>query len=53
MFLTQQGDIDHCNQMIDVIIAYLSEFENDNFELNQAYCKLQEASFWLASAYDY
>ena len=53
MFLTQEGDVENANQMIDVIIEYLSQFDDDNLELNQAYVKLQEAHFWLDGSMSY
>ena len=52
-FMGADYDLETCNQIIDVIISYLSQFEDDNIALNQAYVKLQETSFWLYSALDY
>ena len=52
LFITQSGDfdLDYCNQMIDIIIEYLAQFDDDDVMLNQAYVRLQEAHFWLDSS---
>ena len=36
--------------MIDIIIEYLAQFDDEDAMLNQAYVKLQEAHFWLDSS---
>jgi len=51
--MRSNGDIQMCNQMIDIVIDYLAEFDDENIMLNQAYVKLQEASFWLDSSMQY
>ena len=53
MFISQEGDIETCEQLIGIVINYLAEFDDDNIMLNQAYVKLQEANFWLDSSLGY
>ena len=52
LFMTADYDLENCNQIIDIIISYLAQFDDDNIALNQAYVKLQESNFWLYSALD-
>lgn len=42
---------DHIEEMLDIIIEYLSEYESHPF-LEQAYIKINEANFWLSSFND-
>jgi hypothetical protein len=53
MFLTSEGDIEICAELVEVIIDYLAEFDDENLMLNQAYVKLQEASYWIDSSMGY
>jgi hypothetical protein len=45
-FISQDGDLETINMLIDVCIEYLSQFDDD-IHLDQAYLKLGEAGFWI------
>jgi hypothetical protein len=47
-FMLGDGDIYQAEELLHIIIEYLSEFENDPM-LEQAYIKLNESFFWLSS----
>lgn len=48
-FMQGDGDIYQVEQLLEIIIEYLSDFEYDPM-IEQAYVKLNESFFWLSSA---
>ena len=51
-FMKEETDMGHVDMLLDVILEYLSEF-GDEPELNQAFVKLNEVSFWISSYLEY
>ncbi len=47
-FMNGDGDIDQVEQVLEIILEYLADFESDSM-LEQAYIKLNESFFWLSS----
>ena len=48
-FMQGDGDIHQVEQLLEVIIEYLADFEDEPM-LAQAYIKLNESFMWLSSA---
>lgn len=50
-FINSDVSTDYIEELLDVIIEHLSEYESHPF-LEQAYIKINEANFWLSSFND-
>lgn len=42
-------DLAYCCEILDIIIDYIGDFEDEDPRIDEAFKKLQEAGFWLDS----